>query len=416
MNKKQIYRWIDTSFLAKQNNNTGRIDWSKSIGAKLPFVYGDISGEVEILDTINKTHLLVYIEGYTSKNGYKLTKSSLVKVLFGDIFKKVIAYEFPTYIQYFVDQQDAYIYTKGSHKMVEVQCPYCGNKQHIEIQRLIKILNNDGNFCKKCSDKISYPEKFMRSILEQLHIDYIPQYNPIWIKPRKYDFYFEVNNKRIIVEMDGGIGHGNPNKIGCLTPEQSKLIDEYKDKMANKHGIQVIRINCNYKRLDSRFQFIKNNIIQSDLSKILDLYSVDFDICNKFTTSSLLLQACEYWHDPNYSIGRIARELKLSPRTIRDYLKIGNELGICHYNVGNIDKNISQNNAKSIDVYKNGQFVGHFESIRKCSQMSLVLFGVQLKHSKISAVCKCQAKSHKGYTFQYADENDNIKLLETEVA
>ena len=71
----------------------------------------------------------------------------------------------------------------------------------------------------------------------QLKIDFETEYSPEWIKPKRYDFYFD----GIIVEMDGGLGHGNYNSLNNMSGEDSKSIDNYKDKMAIEHGIQTQR-------------------------------------------------------------------------------------------------------------------------------------------------------------------------------
>ena len=103
----------------------------------------------------------------------------------------------------------------------------------------------------------------MKTVLELLNEDYEYQYSPKWIKPKRYDFY--IKNKNLIIEVDGGLGHGNNKTIDNKTPEETKAIDDYKDKMAEKNGINVIRINC----FKSEWNFIKNNIMNSNLPNLL---------------------------------------------------------------------------------------------------------------------------------------------------
>ena len=47
--------------------------------------------------------------------------------------------------------------------------------------------------------------------------------------------------------------------------------DEIKTQLANDNGFKLIRINCDYINTNP-FQFIKNNIINSQLGEILNLY------------------------------------------------------------------------------------------------------------------------------------------------
>ena len=79
-----------------------------------------------------------------------------------------------------------------------------------------------------------------------------------------------MNGNQYIVEMDGGLGHGNVNYIGEVDTE-GRYVDNIKNDLANKHNITLIRIDCFYKALEERFEYIKNNILISDLKNILNL-------------------------------------------------------------------------------------------------------------------------------------------------
>ena len=138
-------------------------------------------------------------------------------------------------------------------------------------------LSMHGLQCKYCSDGFSYAEKFMKSILNQLKVDYIHQYNPDWAHPYRYDFYFKVNNKKYIVEMDGGLGHGNFTLNG-KQDITGKQIDEKKDALAKLHNIKVIRIDCNYIDIENRYDYIKEHILISEVAQILNLSKINFSL------------------------------------------------------------------------------------------------------------------------------------------
>ena len=71
--------------------------------------------------------------------------------------------------------------------------------------------------------------------------------------------------------MDGGLGHGNKtHKDSELTWDELLQVDAIKDNLANKQGIQVIRIDCNY-RTDDKYTYILNNVLNSELKDIIDL-------------------------------------------------------------------------------------------------------------------------------------------------
>lgn len=91
----------------------------------------------------------------------------------------------PDLIKYFIDINDAYTHTIYSEDKVCVKCPICG----FEKQIIIHNLTRSGLGCNRCSDGISYPEKFIMSVLNQLHIKYITQYRIDGYK-YKYDFVY----------------------------------------------------------------------------------------------------------------------------------------------------------------------------------------------------------------------------------
>ena len=121
-----------------------------------------------------------------------------------------------------VNKEDAYKYTKCSNKKVYVKCPDCGSIKKDKVR--INDLYRYGFSCKKCGDNISYPNKFMYNILDQLNIDFIPEYSPEWLGRKRFDFY--IPSLSLIIEMDGGLGHGKRE----LRKENNSLeIDEWKD-------------------------------------------------------------------------------------------------------------------------------------------------------------------------------------------
>ena len=65
----------------------------------------------------------------------------------------------------------------------------------------------------------------MYNLLKQLDIKFTKEYSPHWASGRKYDFY--IPDKNIIIEMDGGLGHGHKSFMGKITPEESKKIDKH---------------------------------------------------------------------------------------------------------------------------------------------------------------------------------------------
>lgn len=238
----------------------------------------------------------------------------------------------PWMVKYFQGgEEEAKLYTSGSSKNIYPICPDCGRIKDIPIK--IHTLHAQKSIGCVCGDGKSYPNKLMFNLLEQLNIKFIDEYSPEWIKPKRYDFYFEKNNKKYIIEMDGGLGHGkNVYPKSKLTKEKSLENDIYKEDIAKEHHIEIIRIDS----LISNLEYIKRNIIDK-LSDLLDLSQIDWIKCEKFALSNLVKEACNIKkNNPNISTELIGNILNLNKNTIRRYLKKGSELNWCSYNPNDV--------------------------------------------------------------------------------
>ena len=239
----------------------------------------------------------------------------------------------PNIASLFANQDEAKLYTQWSGQKVDFKCPNCG---HI-IKKTISMVSRDGGIsCPICGDGYSYPNKFIYNCLMQIsnQLDFVErEYKPTWCvfeyknmrKSGRYDIYFSVNNNLYICEMDGGLGHGN-RTLG-ITTEESLYIDAEKDRLAEEHHITLIRIDCDYKTGD-RYEFIKNNIINSKLSDILDLSKINFDKANIEAQSSLMISACNLWNE-GYTSGQIASKINVVSSTVTNYLKKCFKYHIC---------------------------------------------------------------------------------------
>jgi len=219
------------------------------------------------------------------------------------------------------DKNDGYRCMTQSAKKVDWICPNCG--EVVSDIPVNKVVNRKHIPCKKCSDGISYPNKFMYNVLKQLGEEFITEYSPSWIKPKRYDFYLP--NKNIIIEMDGAIGHGGKT-IDGTDSIMSKSVDDYKDLEASRRDICVIRIDCKISDKD----YICNNITTSKLCNYLNFDNIDWELCEKESLSSLLTKTCNLWNQTNDIVDVINRS-KLSRSTVIRYLKTGNKYGFCKY-------------------------------------------------------------------------------------
>lgn len=127
------------------------------------------------------------------------------------------------------NSEDGYKYSKGSNDFADFICPYCGN---IISSRIYSVTERTSLSCKFCSSGKSYPNRFMANLLKELNIDFKQEYI-IHPYKYKYDFYFIINSQQYIVEMDGGIGHGNKS-WGGEKDIKGKEADEIKNDICAK--------------------------------------------------------------------------------------------------------------------------------------------------------------------------------------
>lgn len=202
--------------------------------------------------------------------------------------------------------------------------------------------------------------------------------------------------------MDGGLGHGRviygKSKV---TEEESKEIDNYKDRLANEHGIEVIRIDCFYNN-NNKSDYIKNNILHSKLISILNLNSVNWVQVEKYALSNKVLEACKLKKEnTNMTTFEIADIMRLNYQTITKYLKQGTNLGWCDYDPKEeqIKSGIKNGGKgkKPVEIFKDGELLGKFKSCYDLERQSEKLFDTKLDNRNISAVCsgKYPCKTYK---------------------
>lgn len=299
----------------------------------------------------------------------------------------------PWMVKYFINPEDAYKYSYGSSKKIYLKCPGCGYKKKLSLSDL----KYKGFGCNKCSDGIKYPNKFFMELLNQLNIEFEVEYSPQWLGNKRFDFY--IPSKRLIIEMDGALGHGyHDNKMNGISKKDSKEIDKIKDDLADANGIKVIRIDCDYKNQSNRFEYIKNSILNSELIKYIKLDDINWLECDSKGCKSLIREVCDYKNKHTHIKNTVISEkFNISISTVIRYLKIGNNNGWCKYNT-------KENKGNKIEVFKDGISYGVFNSALELSKNSISLFGIKLSDSSIGRACKSEIGQYKGYTFKYVKE------------
>lgn len=311
----------------------------------------------------------------------------------------------PDLIKYFNNIDDSKKYTLYSNKKVLMKCPDCNSTRYM----IISNLTNTGFKCTICSDSISYPNKFLRSFLSQLpnlkNVKY--EYSPTWAKKKRYDGYFEYNNKKYVIEMDGA-WHSEDNNLSGITAEESIKNDNYKDNLAYENNHIMIRIDC--KQSDK--EYISNNISNSKLRELFDLSIIDWDKCDKFATKNIAKEVCDYYKENiNITTSELMKIFDLSRSAILSYLNKGTKFGWCNYSgkeqsiksgkyTSSIlkDKKVEPVIAKD----KNNNVICEADNIYKIiSKLQNIYPNVLFRTTYIRKVCKHINKTHRGLIFEY---------------
>lgn len=371
--------------LKKNYNNSEYYDWKCAIGMDIHFTYYDNSGFIKIKEYDSNKSILVV----TYKNcDFNITTTRFVNKQIG--FVNYIKFTNPEKLKYLVNEEDALKYKKLSGTKIKVKCDKCNTI----FDRKVSALTVRGIGCKVCGDGISYPEKFMRSVLKQSNNDFIQQMKVnINDSYRYYDFVLE--SKKIIIEMDGDFHYSD--KVYGMTIDEIKEIDSLKDKWAIDNGYKMIRIDSR----ESNIEYLKDKVVKSELSNIIDISKINWNTVSIDSESKMMLDVCKFKNDnPDLFSKDIAEKFGIGITTLLRYLKRGTELGVCEYNPNEEKKRYYASLSFSISAFnKNGDLVGDFESIEDCSRKFYELYKIKIDPSNIGAVIKGRLKTCKGYTF-----------------
>lgn len=290
----------------------------------------------------------------------------------------------PDVVQFLSDKEDGYKYTRCSHKYIWATCPICGHKKYMRVEELVL----KGLSCPKCSDGLSYPNKFTYNVFEQLYeqyAEYCSEYSPDWLGQMRYDNYILFKDGReLIVEMDGGF---HRNEYGKRAAQN----DTIKDSLAIEHGMKVIRIDCFYSRITERFNIVKNGLINA-LKEYFDLSNVDWTSAHESGISNRLIEVVKYYEEhPFMTNQQIAEHFHVNVVTIRHYLIVGEELKLCKYIRHDPDRNKTSIPLMLYD--SNGNMIGVFISAR---QMAEMMTDKNFNRTSISE-CARLNKPYKGY-------------------
>lgn len=299
-----------------------------------------------------------------------------------------------------VSEEDAKGYTSGSGEYINVKCPDCGNVKRMSIDNIY----TRRNISCVCSDGISYPEKFIASLLNQANVKFQTQLNKStfkWCDKYRYDFYLPEYN--CIIEAHGEQHYKETGRGRTFNEEQEN--DKIKKTLAlSNRVLNYIILDCRYSDLG----WIKNSVLNSEMNVLFDLSKIDWLMCEKFAFNNIIKEVCYYWDNKEEweTTQTIADNNKwgISARgTIRDYLKKGNKYGWCNYDPKEEYLKVARKrgkNGRKVEVVKDGVSMGMYPSCAEVTRISEETFGVMLSHSKVAEACRMN-KIYKNFEFRY---------------
>lgn len=290
-----------------------------------------------------------------------------------------------------VNPEDGYKLGEFSNKKTNWKCPDCGE---IIKDKKISDVNIDGLSCPKCSDGISYPEKFMYSLLSCLDIEFYKRvsYKDFkWMGNKIYDFYIPSLNA--IIETHGEQHYKKAfNHSNARTLEEEQENDRVKRELALNNGItHYIEVDCR----KSEMEYIKGSIMQSTLIDLLRLHSVDWDVVALNSEKSLVVKVSDIWNRGNETTISIANQLKLNQKTVIKYLTRANDMKISDY---------TGKNKKVLQMSLNKEIIKQWSSLTvACNELGFVYENVRRK-------CKSPNKKAYGYEWVYLEDYEEYVM------
>lgn len=220
-----------------------------------------------------------------------------------------------------LNPKDGYTHSRYSSAYLYWKCPSCGNPvYHKSVSNVFK----HGLVCKLCSDHISYPNKFISSLLQVLSIVYISEHSFPWSKnpedpiskTKVYDFYLPDYN--LILEAHG-IQHYQENGLSKKRSlEEEQANDECKKRLALQNGYNFMAIDCRV----SDPNFIFTNLIKEGFFCAIgiDPAAVCLQDVSSLAEKSYVVECYHMWKSGK-SIEDLMAFFHKSKSTIQNYIK-----------------------------------------------------------------------------------------------
>lgn len=291
------------------------------------------------------------------------------------------ASEYREYFSKYLTEEQMKQYTPHSSQRVDATCPDCGRHKNIIISGLYTY----GIGC-VCQDGVSFPNKFVFNVIQQLNLKIDPEYSPNWAKKRKYDIY--IPNYQLIIENHGAQHYIDKviwNNTRSLQDEQKN--DLYKYNLAIQNGItDYVVLDCRY----SNKEWIRFSIMNSELPSILCFKEDDIDWEEALLyASTSLVKTCANLFNEGYRALEISNIINRDRSSVCNWLNTAAELGLCDYNPKD---EIIRANAKKIRCIETNII---FDSIKAAAKF------IGQSSTSILNCLKHRTKKAGGYRWEY---------------
>ena len=254
--------------------------------------------------------------------------------------------ERPDVAKLLLNPEDGYKYFATGSQYLDFVCPNCKSI----IKHNISIVSRYGLYCSHCGDGMSFGEKFVNELLKQLQVEFVFNKATQWSDNKRYDFI--IKSMSLIIEVHGAQHYRtafsfkhSSRKSKSLEEEQAN--DVYKKSLAMNNGIKhYVELDCR----NSDYEFVKQSVLESELSKLYDLSNIDWEKCFEATGVSNVKRCADLWNGGMKNTKEISEEICMNRTSVIEYLKKAKMLGLCDYDT-NYAKNKNLYNV--IDVWNN---------------------------------------------------------------
>ena len=240
-----------------------------------------------------------------------------------DNTKNLVSESRPDLIKFFEDKDLPYKRGMNSKEKTWFKCPECGEREYTSIRTFCKRAHP----CKNCDNKaVSMPNKILRALFQQIknNFNYTKlEWSPEWAGLYRYDGYFETfDGEKVAIEMHGQQHYKEVQNWDRKGFERDKI----KVVLAKEHNIKLIVIDCR----ESLFEFIKTNILKSELSNYIDFNEIDWVKIMNASSKPIMKEIAEYFNQ-GMTTGEIRNETRFDYHTIRTALINATAIGWCNY-------------------------------------------------------------------------------------